>query len=147
MRWTRERRARQSLVRGGAGSRAGLARKRYASGARTTHAKRPVSSTFEGCVRGPEKIIGGHGSRTMKSCGPGASQEVLSLRKSATSCAGDGGKQEPAHRGEREVSVKTIAQGKPGVPSVSASACARTFFLRARLWVQWAPGFLCTLFY
>src|SRR5205823_1781456 len=49
------------------------------------------------------------------------------------------------HRGEHEVSVKTIAQGKPGVPSVSASACARTFFLRARLWVQWAPGFLCTL--
>src|SRR5256885_7224186 len=85
--------------------------------ARTTHAKRPVSSTFEGCVRGPEKIIGGHGSRTMKSCGPGASQEVLSFRKSVTSCAGDGGKQEPAHRGEREVSVKTIAQGKPGVPS------------------------------
>src|SRR5256885_14098024 len=82
----------------------------------------------------------------MKSCGPGASQEVLSLRKSVTSCEGDGGKQEPAHRGEREVSVKTIAQGKPGVPSVSASACARTFFLRARLWVQWAPGFLCTLF-
>ena len=48
---------------------------------KTTDVKRPLSSTFEGCVRGPEKIIGGDGSRTAKSCGPGALQGALSLRK------------------------------------------------------------------
>src|SRR5204863_6455532 len=33
----------------------------------------------------------------------------------------------------RNKPVKTTAQGKPGVPSAPVSACARTFFLRARL--------------
>ena len=39
---------------------------------------------LRGLVRGPEKITGGGGSRTAKSCGPGALIKALSLRSGAT---------------------------------------------------------------
>ena len=40
-----------------------------------------VVDNLRGLVRGPEKIIGGDGSRTAKSCGPGALKGALSLRE------------------------------------------------------------------
>jgi hypothetical protein len=53
---------------------------------------------------------------------------------------------EPGHRGEQEISRKTIAQGMLecfGEPVVTNSLC---FLLsHARLWVRWAPGIPCAL--
>jgi hypothetical protein len=53
---------------------------------------------------------------------------------------------EPGHRGEHEVTVKTIAQGRPGFsgePVVTTLVCF--FISHARLRVQRAPGFPCAL--
>ena len=69
------------------------------------------------------------GSRTAKSCGPDSPTLESSLsmmigrRWWLTS---------PAHQGEREAAVKTIAQGMPGVSAaLSLLACAKcTFFAR-----------------
>jgi hypothetical protein len=82
-------------------------------------------------------------SRTAEACGSGTPGLVLSL-------AGD----DPRGDGDYEVTdtgesthnaVKTIAQGRPGVPAepVVNNSCA--FLLHTRLRVQPAPGFPCAL--
>jgi hypothetical protein len=53
----------------------------------------------------------------------------------------------PAHRGEHEISRKTIAQGMPGYsgePVVTMLACF-VLFSHARLRVHWASGIPCAL--
>src|SRR5207237_7568979 len=128
MRWTRERRARQSLVRGEAGSRAGLARKRNPSGAQDDRRYKTIVVDLRGlCTRSREdhwrpwladdEVVWSW--RLAR--GVELAQVGNVLRRRRWQAKSD-------HRGEHEVSVKTIAQGKPGVSSVSASACARTFF-------------------
>src|SRR6266446_1061173 len=80
--------------------------------------------------------------RTVKSCGSDA--PILGVKPVRRS-AGDGVKQR-GHRGEREVSRKTIARGMPGRSGVTvvtnSYAC---FILHARLRVHWAPGIPCAL--
>ena len=50
------------------------------------------------------------------------------------------------HRGEREVSRKTIARGMPGETGVTVVTMLVCFFiLHARLRVHWAPGIPCAL--
>jgi hypothetical protein len=51
--------------------------------------------------------------RTAKSCGPDAPTLASSWRKSFLLATGAN---KPGPRGEREISRKTIAQGRPGVP-------------------------------
>src|SRR5712672_2512254 len=80
--------------------------------------------------------------RTAKSCGSDAPiVGVKPVRRSA----GDGVKKR-GHRGEREVSRKTIARGMPGETGVTvvtnSYAC---FILHARLRVHRAPGIPCAL--
>src|SRR5712671_6840817 len=54
----------------------------------------------------------------------------------------------PGHRGEREVSRKTIARGMPGDFRCDRGDYARVFvFLHTRLRVHWAPGIPCALCY
>jgi hypothetical protein len=53
-------------------------------------------------------------TRTVKSCGPDTPTLVLSSREA--SFLGMTVANKPGHRGEREISRKTIAQGRPGVP-------------------------------
>jgi len=55
---------------------------------------------------------------------------------------------EPGRRGEHEVTVKTIAQGRPdvfGEPVVTMLVCF--FISHARLRVHRAPGFPCALYF
>jgi hypothetical protein len=66
-------------------------------------------------------------------------------RQGRGASANDGGKK-AGHRGEHEVTVKTIAQGRPGYsgePVVTTLVCF--LHLHARLRVQRAPGFPCAL--
>jgi hypothetical protein len=50
------------------------------------------------------------------------------------------------HRGEREVSRKTIARGMPGEIGVTVVTMLVCFFhLHARLRAHWAPGIPCAL--
>src|SRR5438876_101334 len=53
----------------------------------------------------------------------------------------------PGHRGEREVSRKTIARGVPGDFRCDRGDYARVlcFISHARLRVHWAPGIPCAL--
>src|SRR5947199_1407839 len=53
----------------------------------------------------------------------------------------------PGHRGEREVSRKTIARGMPGDFRCDRGDYARVLYLisHARLRVHWAPGIPCAL--
>src|SRR5882724_12505385 len=80
--------------------------------------------------------------RTAKSCGSDA--PIVGV-KSAIRSAGDGVKKR-GHRGEREVSRKTIARGMPGRSGVTvvtnSYAC---FILHARLRAHCAPGIPCAL--
>src|SRR6266576_1355879 len=83
-------------------------------------------------------------TRTVKSCGSDA--PIVGV-KSAIRSAGDGVKKR-GHRGEREVSRKTIARGVPGDFRCDRGDYARTLFiLRARLRVHRAPGIPCALCY
>jgi hypothetical protein len=71
-------------------------------------------------------------TRTAKSCGPGAATLALSSR--GTQSARATVAKEPVHRGERDISRKTSAQGRPdvsGVPVVSNS-CAFDLCTRGR---------------
>src|SRR5256885_9004632 len=81
-------------------------------------------------------------TRTAKSC---RSDAPIVGVKSAIRSAGDGVKKR-GHRGEREVSRKTIARGMPGRSGVTvvtnSYAC---FILHARLRVHCAPGIPCAL--
>src|SRR6266403_5911615 len=80
--------------------------------------------------------------RTVKSCGSDAPGLASSLREDAQATVTT----KPGHRGEREVSRKTIAQGRPGLFRCTCGDYARvSISLHTRLRVQWAPGFPCAL--
>ena len=81
--------------------------------------------------------------RTAKSCGSDAPMLASSLREEAQMTVSN----KPGHRGEREVSRKTIARGMPGLLRCTCGDYARVlcFISHARLRVQRAPGFPCAL--
>src|SRR6267154_3785012 len=82
--------------------------------------------------------------RTAKSCRSDAPRPASSLREEAQATVSN----KPGHRGEREVSRKTIARGMPGrsgVTVVTTLVCL--FFLHTRLRVHWASGIPCALCY
>jgi hypothetical protein len=80
--------------------------------------------------------------RTAKSCGSDAPMPASSLRSEAQATVS----KKLGHRGEHEVSRKTIARGMPGrsgVTVVTTLVCL--FFLHTRLRVHWVPGIPCAL--
>src|SRR2546430_11468348 len=80
--------------------------------------------------------------RTAKSCGSDA--PIVGV-KSAIRSAGDGVKKR-GHRGEREVSRKTIARGMPGRSGVTVVTMLVCFsILHARPRAHCAPGIPCAL--
>src|SRR5258707_9238621 len=81
--------------------------------------------------------------RTAKSCGSDAPMLASSLREGAQATVTT----KHGRRGEREVSRKTIAQGRPGLLRCTCGDYARVLCLisHARLWVHWPPGFPCAL--
>jgi hypothetical protein len=82
--------------------------------------------------------------RTAKSCRPGAPMPASSLREAAQATVSN----KHGHRGEREVSRKTIARGMPGDFRCDRGDYARVFiFLHTRLRVHRAPGIPCALCY
>ena len=81
--------------------------------------------------------------RTAKSCRSGAPMPASSLREDAQATVSN----KHGHRGEREVSRKTIARGMPGrsgVTVVTTPVCL--FFIHTRLRARWAPGIPCALY-
>src|SRR5882724_9883060 len=72
--------------------------------------------------------------RTAKSCGPDAPTLASSRRKTIPQATVAN---KPGHRGERDISVKTIAWGMPGVSGVTVvtNLCA-FLFSHARLRAQ-----------
>src|SRR5712672_1222627 len=82
--------------------------------------------------------------RTAKSCGSDAPMLASSLREEAQATVSN----KPGHRGEREVSRKTIARGMPGRSGVTVVTMLVCFFhLHARLRVHRAPGIPSALCY
>src|SRR5258706_2207045 len=81
--------------------------------------------------------------RTAKSCRSDAPMPASSLREEAQATVSN----KPGHRGEREVSRKTIARGRPGLLRCTCGDYARVLCLisHARLRVHWPPGFPCAL--
>src|SRR5258707_9477030 len=80
--------------------------------------------------------------RTAKSCRSDAPWLASSLREDAQATVSN----KPGHRGEREVSRKTIARGMPGRSGVTVVTMLVCFFhLHARLRVHRAPGIPCAL--
>ena len=79
--------------------------------------------------------------RTAKSCGPDAPTLVSSLRYEAQATVA----KEPGHRGEHEVSRKTIRAGKTGVIPVEPVVLPPVLFVARGPRVQSAPGFPCAL--
>src|SRR5258707_9785868 len=81
--------------------------------------------------------------RTAKSCRSDAPMPASSLREGAQATVSN----KPGHRGEREVSRKTIARGMPGLFRCDRGDYARVLCLisHARLRVHWAPGIPCAL--
>src|SRR5258707_4184207 len=63
--------------------------------------------------------------RTAKSCGSDAPMLASSLREDAQATVSN----KPGHRGEREVSRKTIAQGRPGLLRCTCGDYARVLYL------------------
>src|SRR6266404_5821646 len=63
--------------------------------------------------------------RTAKSCGSDAPGLASSLREDAQATVTT----KPGHRGEHEVSRKTIAQGRPGLPRCTCGDYARVLYL------------------
>src|SRR5260370_41463096 len=81
-------------------------------------------------------------TRTAKSCRSDAPMLASSLREEAQATVSN----KRGHRGEREVSRKTIARGMPGDPGVTVVTMLVCFFtLHARLRVHRAPGIPCAL--
>src|SRR2546423_8696741 len=82
-------------------------------------------------------------TRTAKSCGSDAPMLASSLREEAQATVSN----KPGHRGEREVSRKTIARGMPGDFRCDRGDYARVlcFISHARPRVHWAPGIPCAL--
>ena len=69
-------------------------------------------------------------TRTAKSCGSDAPMPASSLREEAQATVSN----KPGHRGEREVSRKTIARGMPGETGVTVvTTLVCLFFLHTRL--------------
>src|SRR5882762_2117344 len=66
--------------------------------------------------------------RTAKSCGSDAPMLASSLREEAQATVSN----KPGHRGEREVSRKTIARGMPGETGVTVVTMLVCFFNFAR---------------
>ena len=62
-------------------------------------------------------------TRTAKSCRSGAPMPASSLREEAQATVSN----KPGHRGEREVSRKTIARGMPGLLRCDRGDYARVF--------------------
>src|SRR5881396_657690 len=81
--------------------------------------------------------------RTAKSCGSDAPMLASSLREEAQMTVSN----KPGHRGEREVSRKTIARGMPGLLRCTCGDYARVlcFISHARLRAHQAPGIPCAL--
>src|SRR6266581_3915480 len=81
--------------------------------------------------------------RTAKSCRSDAPMPASSLREEVQTTVSN----KPGHRGEREVSRKTIARGMPGLLRCTCGDYARVlyFISHARLRVHWAPGIPCAL--
>src|SRR6476469_4716932 len=84
------------------------------------------------------------GQRTAKSCRSDAPGPASSLREEAQATVST----KPGHRGEREVSRKTIARGMPGDFRCDRGDYTRLpFFLSApRLRMHWASGIPCALY-
>src|SRR6266404_9516863 len=82
-------------------------------------------------------------TRTAKSCRSDAPRLASSLREDAQMTVSN----KPGHRGEHEVSRKTIARGMPGDPGVTVVTMLVCFVLisHARLRVHQAPGIPCAL--
>jgi hypothetical protein len=81
-------------------------------------------------------------TRTAKSCGPDASTLASSLREEAQATV----TRKPDHRGEHEISRKTIARGMPGETGVTVVTMLVCFFTsHARLRALDAPGIPCAL--
>ena len=81
--------------------------------------------------------------RTAKSCGPDAPTLASSLRKLFRRRRWQ---ESPVTGESTKETVKTIAQGRPGIsgePVVTMLVCF--FNSHARLRVHWAPGFPCAL--
>src|SRR5258706_12176640 len=82
--------------------------------------------------------------RTAKSCRSDAPMPASSLREAAQATVSN----KPGHRGEREVSRKTIARGMPGRSGVTVVTTLVCFFIsHARLRVHRAPGIPCALYF
>src|ERR1700690_93141 len=80
-------------------------------GVRDRH-KRGTGCGGRGCAFDERRV-----TRTAKSCGPDAS--TLASSSWEASFSGATVAKEPDHRGEHEVSRKTIARGMPGVSGVT----------------------------
>src|SRR5260221_12120332 len=81
-------------------------------------------------------------SRTAKSCGSDAPRPASSLREEAQATVPT----KPGHRGEREISRKTIARGMPGDFRCDRGDYARVLFSFAReAAAHQAPGIPCAL--
>ena len=81
--------------------------------------------------------------RTAKLCGPDAPTLASSLRVNNPQATVA---RKPGRRGERSISRRTIAQGRPDCFGEPVVDYARALFcLRARLRVHRAPGFPCAL--
>src|SRR5258706_6034056 len=80
--------------------------------------------------------------RTAKSCRSDAPMPASSLREEAQATVSN----RPGHRGEREVSRKSIARGMPGRSGVTVVTMLVCFFIsHARPRVHQAPGIRCAL--
>jgi hypothetical protein len=77
--------------------------------------------------------------RTAKPCGPGAATLASS---SSGMIRGVTGATEPVPRGERGISVNTIAQGRPDVSARTCGDCRLRFLLQAGRGCDQHPAFL-----
>ena len=80
--------------------------------------------------------------RTAKSCGPDTPTLVSSWRSNPLATVA----RKPGHRGEHDISRKTIAQGMPGVPGYLYTRVLSTFYLCTRgRGCSGHPAFPCAL--
>src|SRR6266403_4235683 len=80
--------------------------------------------------------------RTAKSCRSDAPMLASSLREEAQATVSN----KPGHRGDHEVSRKTIARGMPGDFRCTCGDYTRVLStLHTGLRVHWAPGIPCAL--
>jgi hypothetical protein len=84
--------------------------------------------------------------RTAKSCGPGAPTLALSFRRDTIPAKVTGAK-EPGPRGEHEVTVKTIAQGRPDDPAPPVATTVCFLPMHTGRGCELAPGLPCALLF